>query len=62
MWLEIITGTSIITLFGLLVITCEVSQHNRNILRSIKQLLHAESAYSQPKIQEYVGKLLEQSV
>ena len=62
MWFEIIIGTSVVSLFGLLVVSCEVASHNRNILKSLKQLLPNESAFAQPKIQEYVHKLLEQVV
>ena len=33
--------------------------HNRDVIKGIKSLLISESAYSHPKIQEYVKKCLD---
>ncbi len=59
MWFELFHLAIVGSLCGIIAYKDMIIDHNRDVLKGIKSLLISESAYSQPKIQEYVKKCLD---
>ena len=62
MWFELSQAVIFTVLIGTLFIKDTYLEHNRALLKSIELLLPNDCAFEQPKIQEYIKKLLDKRI